>query len=372
MAASADDHAAAASLAAFHESRAGVRGLVESGAVTAVPPMFLRPTTATPPSSATRAFVVPSVDLSLPRSDAVALVRAAARSCGFFQVTGHGVPARTIHSALAAVRAFHEQPLAARSAFYSPTPTGSISYSTIPIPPPRAGEPATLPLLPWRDSLIVSFGAPAEAELDHLPAACREALLEYHRSLAGFGKEIAGLLSEALGLRAERLEQAMQVRGNPMACQYYPPCPEPARVAGGREHTDSCLFTVLAQDEVGGLQVRLHDGHGGDGEWMDVAPVTGALLVNIGDVLKVVSNDEYKSVEHRVVIKSTQDARVSIALFFKPAKRGESDLFGPLPELVTAERPARYRSLTLPELMSYRTELGHAMTSVDRFKLIFK
>jgi len=46
---------------------------------------------------------------------------------------------------------------------------------------------------------------------------------------------------------------------------------------------------------------------------------------------QVVSNDEMKSVEHRIVIKSTQDARVSIALFFNPAKRDKSDLFGTSP-----------------------------------------
>jgi isopenicillin N synthase-like dioxygenase len=67
-----------------------------------------------------------------------------------------------------------------------------------------------------------------------------------------------------------------------MQCHYYPPCPEPERVMGSREHTDGDFFTVLAQDGVGGLQVRLDDG-----EWVDVAPVPGALLVNIGDVLKV-------------------------------------------------------------------------------------
>ncbi|KAL6884636.1 hypothetical protein ACP4OV_010572 [Aristida adscensionis] len=381
-----DDYDAAAALAAFHDSRAGVRGLAESG-VAVVPPMFLRPATASSPASpatTSAAFLVPSVDLSLPRSDAVALVRAAASSCGFFQVTNHGVPEGTIDAAISGVRAFHEQPRAARSALYSPAPVDgavAIAYCTIPIQPPRAGQPATLPLLPWRDSLVVRFGpAEAAAELgldDHLrlPVVCRDALLEYHRSLARLGKEMAGLVSEALGVGAERLEQLMRVEGSVMPCQYYPPCPEPARVVGGREHTDASLFTVLAQDRVGGLQVQVDnddDGHGGDGEWMDVPPVAGALLINIGDVLKVVSNDKFKSMKHRVVIKSTQDARVSIALFFNPSKQSESDFFRPLPELVTATRPAKYRSLTLQELRSYRREIGHAMTSVDRFKLFFE
>jgi hypothetical protein len=83
----------------------------------------------------------------------------------------------------------------------------------------------------------------------------------------------------------------------------------------------------------------------------------------------VVSNDDYKSVEHRVVIKSTQEARVSIALFFNPGKCGDSDFFGPLTELVTQERPARYRSLTLSELFRYRKQLGHARLSLDKFKV---
>jgi isopenicillin N synthase-like dioxygenase len=80
---------------------------------------------------------------------------------------------------------------------------------------------------------------------------------------------------------------------NIMACHCYPPCPEPTRVVGSLEHTDPGLFTVLAQDGVGGLQVRYHHdgaGGGGDGDggvWVDVVPASCALLVNIGDLLKV-------------------------------------------------------------------------------------
>lgn len=361
--AAAEDYDAAAALAEFHESRAGVRGLVESG-VAAVPPLFLARSTPSPPPPETN-FAIPTVDLSLPRSATVPLVRAAARSCGFFYVTNHGIPGGTVDSAVSAVRAFHELPRAARSAFYFLEPVGGVTYSTIPNPPHQAGQPAAAPLLPWRDSLRVRFG-PTAPSLGHVPAACRDALLEYQRLLAGFGKEMAGLLSGALGVGAERLEQAMQVEGWQMACHYYPPCPEPARVVGSLEHTDPSVFTVLAQDGVGGLQVRSDDGG-----WVDVPPVPGALLVNIGDVLKVVSNDEYKSVEHRVMIKSTEDARVSIALFFNPAKRDDSDLFGPLPELVTAERPARYRSFTMPEFMNSRREFGHGKSSIDRFKTAY-
>lgn len=265
----------------FYESRAGVRGLVESG-VTTVPPPFLTPA-ASISTAATEVLVAPSVDLSLPRSQAVALVGAAARSCGFFQITSHGVPPSTIESALSAVRAFNEQPLAARSAYYSVSTAGPAAYTTVPIPPRNAGQAANAPLLPWRDTIVLHFGH-GESHLDYLPAACLDALLEYHRSLTGLGKVIAGLLSEALGLGAEQLDRALQVEATLMQCHYYPPCTQPERVLGSRVHTDGDLFTVVAQDGIGGLQVRL-DGHGD--AWVDVVPVTGALLINVGDVLKV-------------------------------------------------------------------------------------
>jgi hypothetical protein len=97
-----------------------------------------------------------------------------------------------------------------------------------------------------------------------------------------FGKEMAGIMLEALGVGPERLAVEAWI----MAGHYYPPCPEPELVVGSLEHTDPCVLTVLAQDNVGGLQFRL-DGGSNDGSWVDVPPVPGALVVNIGDVLKV-------------------------------------------------------------------------------------
>ncbi|CAO2203643.1 unnamed protein product [Urochloa humidicola] len=358
-----EDDADEAAVFQFHMTRGGVRGLVESG-VAFVPPQFVAPVP--PVTSAAGAFAAPSVDLSLPRAQAVALVRAAARSCGIFAVTNHGVPGGAIDAALAAVAAFNEQPFAARSPHYSPAPIGATTYATVPIPRPRGVTPATAttPLLCWRDSLIVRFDCARDPDLRSIPAPCRDALLEYQRSMARLGRELAGLLLEGLGVEAERLGK---IQGCLMQCHYHPPCPEPERVLGSREHCDADLFTVLVQDGVGGLQVRLDDG---DGEWMDVAPVAGALTVNVGDLLKVLSNDEYKSVEHRVVIKSAQEPRVSIALFFNPIKHAESDFFSPFPELVTAEKPAQYRTLTWLEMLANRVELGHAKpSSLDEFRI---
>lgn len=95
-----------------------------------------------------------------------------------------------------------------------------------------------------------------------------------------------------------------------------------------------------------------------------------AFCITYTIYLQVVSNDAYETVEHRVVIKSANEPRVSIALFFNPANHGKSDLFGPLPELVTPEKPAKYRSLTLQKMLKKRRDLGHGKpSSLDHFKV---
>jgi hypothetical protein len=274
--ATADDYDTVAALAEYHASRAGIRGLIDSG-VTTVPPFFLAPASPYTPALDT-SFAIPTVDLSLPRSAAVPLVGAAARTCGIFYVTNHGVQADALVSA---VRAFHELPLAVRSELYTLTPVGGVTYCTV----PYAFGPNPVGLLLWRDFLRVSLGSPAP-DLGRIPAACRDALVESYRCLEAFAMEIAGMLSDALGVGTSRLQGAMHVEGSVMAGNYYPPCPEPARVEGSTVHTDPCVFTVLAQDDVGGLQVRLNGGDN-DGQWVDVPPVPGALVVNVGDVLKV-------------------------------------------------------------------------------------
>lgn len=75
-------------------------------------------------------------------------------------------------------------------------------------------------------------------------------------------------------------------------------------------HTDMSCITILFQDEIGGLQVRSKGG-----EWMDIAPNEGTLVVNIGDLLQAWSNGRFRSSEHRVVLKQPV-SRFSLAFFW--------------------------------------------------------
>lgn len=69
------------------------------------------------------------------------------------------------------------------------------------------------------------------------------------------------------------------------------------------------------------LQVLVDDGGGSDGDkqcvWVDVPPVSGALVINVDDVLQLVSNRRLKRVEHWVVANRSRDkVRISVVAFF--------------------------------------------------------
>lgn len=92
---------------------------------------------------------------------------------------------------------------------------------------------------------------------------------------------VAELLSEGLGVAAGKLREAGLLATKTIAGVYYPFCPQSDLTLGLNHHTDPGVLTVLLENQVVGLQVK----HGG--EWVDVKPVPGSLIINIGDALQV-------------------------------------------------------------------------------------
>ena len=99
-----------------------------------------------------------------------------------------------------------------------------------------------------------------------------------------------------------------------MRLNHYPFQPAEHRKAtyASASHCDYGMFTVLAPDPSGGLEVRTREG-----EWVAVPHHDGALLVNIGDMLSRWTNDRYVSTPHRVAnTETSRRGRLSIAVFF--------------------------------------------------------
>lgn len=132
---------------------------------------------------------------------------------------------------------------------------------------------------------------------------------------------------------------------------YYPACPNPELTAGVGAHSDVSTITVLLQDDTGGLYVRASDGD----KWIHVPPIKGALVVNIGDVLQIMSNDRYKSIEH-CAFPSKSRNRVSVPIFVNP---GSDAVIGPFPEILeSGERPI-YKQVRYSDYFNYFFSKAH-------------
>lgn len=70
---------------------------------------------------------------------------------------------------------------------------------------------------------------------------------------------------------------------------FYPACPNPELTVGVGRHSDMGTVTVLLQDGIGGLHVKVEEDMfaGTKEEWIEIPPCPGALVINVGDALQV-------------------------------------------------------------------------------------
>jgi isopenicillin N synthase-like dioxygenase len=94
----------------------------------------------------------------------------------------------------------------------------------------------------------------------------------------------------------------------------------PTRAAspqGVGAHRDAGVLTLLrAEAGSRGLQVRR--ARGGHAGWIDVPPVEGAFIVNIGELLEVATGGYLRATEHRVNLDGPAEERISVPYFFNP------------------------------------------------------
>jgi isopenicillin N synthase-like dioxygenase len=261
-------------------------------------------------------------------------IQAACRACGFFYLTGHGVPAGLLDELADASAEFFALPAAAKleiamerggRAWRGFFPVGAELTSGQPDLKEGLYFGAELP----GDDPRVRAGLPLHGRnlFPRQVPRLRPLVLAYLGALTGVGQAVLAGVALSLGLDAGYF--ATGYTSDPtilFRIFHYPPSPARDDGWGVGEHTDYGLVTLLAQDDSGGLQVAAPEG------WIDAPPIPGTLVCNIGDMLDRLTGGWYRSTPHRVRNLSGH-GRLSFPFFLDPGFAAEVP---PLPDRAAA------------------------------------
>jgi isopenicillin N synthase-like dioxygenase len=144
--------------------------------------------------------------------------------------------------------------------------------------------------------------------------------LEYRDQLIALSRTIMDILAKGLPNTDKAAVEFAKFCDSPIAnvrLLHYPPQADSVSdkdQVGAGAHTDFGAVTLLLQDKQSGLQV-LKQTEGSEGEWINVPPNPSGYVVNVGDMLQMWTNGEYRSNIHRVVNRSGEE-RYSVPFFF--------------------------------------------------------
>jgi isopenicillin N synthase-like dioxygenase len=279
-------------------------------------------------------------------------IRDACINIGFFYITGHNFSASEMDESLNQGRRFFALPFEEKLKIAAKNNSSNLGFIQVGglNPTPDAIREAD-----QKERLYLTRDLAIGETLDELNPAGKSQYPS-DETLPGFEPvlrsdtakkvKLARILCRAFSLGLKLPEGFLEDYHDRMSCihtfNYYPPL-EPGladKLWGFSPHTDYGTFTILHQDDSGGLQAR-----NAAEEWIDVPPIPGTFVINIGDLMARWTNDVYVSTLHRVTNRG-RDPRLSLAFFTTPNSRATIEV---LPTCASDERPMRYEPVIAGE-----------------------
>ncbi|XP_042500263.1 gibberellin 2-beta-dioxygenase 6-like [Macadamia integrifolia] len=262
------------------------------------------------------------------RKACVEAIARASSEWGFFQVVNHGISPELLREMR------KEQVKVFQTSFEKKASCCLLNDSY------RWGSPTATSLkhFSWSEAFHIPLTKISDEASYGEFITLREVLQKFSAAMSKLAWLLAGVLVENLGQSKEPLGKICNENTCFLRMNHYPKCPISPEIFGLVPHTDSDFLTILYQDQVGGLQLLK------DSKWVAVKPNQDALIINIGDLFQAWSNNQYKSVEHKVMTNGRVE-RYSIAYFLCPS-------YGSL--VGSCKEPSLYRKFTFGE---YRKQI---------------
>ncbi|WP_127112384.1 isopenicillin N synthase family dioxygenase [Shimia sediminis] len=254
------------------------------------------------------------------QSNLIEAFRTAYGSTGFGYIINHGIDPALVEAVFEASRRFHALPMQDKMAIavdrnhrgYIPIDTSTDVNSTL-AEVTKPNQSASFMMMREDRAEIPGLYLSGPNQWPAL-AGFREPLEAYVTALAGLGHALMQVALKAAGVSDLSIMSAFDTPTIWLRLLHYPPAPAqaPKDLYGSAPHTDFGCLTILAQDDVGGLQVRTPSGN-----WVDAPRIPGSFVVNVGDMLHRLSNGRLLSTPHRVINRSGRE-RYSCPFFYDP------------------------------------------------------
>ncbi|KAI8553794.1 hypothetical protein RHMOL_Rhmol05G0043600 [Rhododendron molle] len=307
------------------------------------------------------------IDLSSPDiHNSVSLLKQACLDSGFFYVINHGISQEFMDEVFNQSKRFFDLPVSEKMKLlrnkkhrgYTPVfdehldPANQIHgdfkegyYIGVEVP---ENDPD------WHKPF---YGPNVWPTADILPG-WRETMEKYHREAFEVAKAVARIVALALNLEIDYFDR-QEMLGKPIATlrllHYEGRISDPVKgIFGAGAHSDFGFITLLATDDNYGLQI-CKDKDAKPQQWEFVAPLKGAFIVNLADMLERWSNCTFRSTLHRVLGNGQE--RYSIAYFVDPS---HDCLVECLPTCQSQENPPKFPPIKCETYMLQRYKDTHA------------
>lgn len=265
---------------------------------------------------------------------------------GFAVIADHGLDQARIDAAIADAKAFFALDEDTKRQYHIPGTGGARGLTPFGVETAKGAQAFDLKEF-WHTGRELPEGHPYRKYMrDNLwPSeipSFRQNVYGMYEDLDALGRKILKAVARYLKLEDDYFEDKVQLGNSVLRLLHYPPVPADAPGVRAGAHEDINVITLLLGAEEAGLQLK-----DADGEWLDIAPPPGALVINIGDMLQRLVNHVLPSTTHRVVNPAPERrgfARYSTPFFlhFNPDFPIET-----LPSTITAESPDRYAGKTI-------------------------